>query len=478
MNTHIVGATLLEQLSALQSGKITATDLFEKSQQIAKTVNAKFNYVVTFTELQKNLHSGPLAGIPYALKDIFSTKGILTTASSKILSDYVPVFNSTVFTKLSDAGASLLAKTNLDELAMGGTGMNTATTPALNPYDPTRMTGGSSGGSAGVVASGIVPFAIGSDTGDSVRKPASYCGIVGFKPTWGAISRYGLFPFAPSLDHVGYFTRSVEDAAYLFDILAGHDSKDATSSKHTHQKTFPLTPAVAGKRIAVIKPIVDAVANPLVKANFMKVVEVLKSLGAIVDEVHFDIDLLKAVLPTYMVISSSESTSNNANLDGIKFGPRANGNTIDEVVMNTRTQGFSELVKRRFVLGSYCLSKDHRDELFIRAQKVRRLMVEEQERILANFDVYMAPAAGDIAPTLVSTNNEKLSDQYLIAENYLALSNFSGMPSLTIPSGMVNRMPIGINITGKIFDEKTILEIALGLENALGTKNMKASNVL
>lgn len=471
MVTNYVHETLLSQLKAIKNGEISAQSLFENTLKYAQEIDKKFNYFVTFPNTNKSAANGPLAGIPYALKDNFSTKGILTTASSNILRDYVPVFNATVYEKLSNAGAALIAKTNLDELAMGGTGMNTATTPALNPYDPSRMTGGSSGGSAGAVAAGVVPFALGSDTGDSIRKPAAYCGIVGFKPTWGAISRYGLFPFAPSLDHVGYFTRSVEDAAYLFDILAGHDDKDATSSIRVQNAVYPLNNSIKGKKIAVIKPIIDAVANPLVKANFSKVVELLKGLGAIVTEVSFSIELLKAVLPTYMVISASEATSNNANLDGIKFGPRGEGSTIDEVMMNTRTNGFSELVKRRFVLGSYCLSKDHKEELFLRAQKVRRLLVQEQEKILAHYDVYLAPAAGDIAPTLKSTNNEKLSDQYLIAENYLALSNFSGMPSLTIPSGFVNRMPVGVNLTGRPFDEKTVLEIALALETVLGTKN-------
>lgn len=467
-------ATLLEQLTALKQGQITSQELGQDTLRYLKAVNQRLNYVVTLTHPDSANLQGPLGGIPYALKDIFSTRGIKTTASSHILSDYVPVFDSTVYTKLKTAGAVMVAKSNLDELAMGGTGMNTAQGPALNPYDPLRMTGGSSGGSAGLVASGVVPFAIGSDTGDSVRKPAAFCGIVGMKPTWGAISRYGLFPFAPSLDHVGYFTRSVEDAAYLFDILAGYDTKDATSAKRTYVPTFPLSGDLKGRRIAVIRPIVESVSNPLVKQAFDDVTLQLKAAGATVDYVDFDLDLLKAVLPTYMVISSSEATSNDANLDGVKFGPRGQGLTIDEVILSTRTEGFSELVKRRFVLGSYCLSKEHKDKLFLRAQKVRRLMVERQLEILAQYDVYMAPASGDVAPTLKSTNNEKLSNQYLIAENYLALGNFSGLPSITIPSGFVNGLPIGINLTGRAFDEKTVFEIAFGMEQRLGLKNRSA----
>ncbi len=467
-------ATLLEQLTALRQGQTTTQELVQDTVCYLQDVNQHFNYVVTLTHQESVNLQGALGGIPYALKDIFSTRGIKTTASSNILSDYVPVFDSTVYTKLKNSGAVMIAKSNLDELAMGGTGMNTAHGPALNPYDPLRMTGGSSGGSAGLVASGVVPFAIGSDTGDSVRKPAAFCGIVGIKPTWGAISRYGLFPFAPSLDHVGYFTRSVEDASYLFDILAGYDEKDATSAKRTYAPTFPLKGDLNGRRIAVIQPIVESVSNPLVKQSFEHVVSQLQAAGAIVDRVDFDVNLLKSVLPTYMVISSSEATSNDANLDGIKFGPRGQGQTIDEVILSTRTEGFSELVKRRFVLGSYCLSKEHKDKLFLRAQKVRRLLVERQNEILNHYDVYMAPASGDVAPTLKSTNNEKLSNQYLIAENYLALGNFSGLPSITIPSGFVNGLPIGINLTGRAFDEKTLLEIAFGMERLTGLKNRSA----
>lgn len=470
MNTWI-HATLLDQLHALQTQKITADQLKRDTQDYARTIDAKFHYLVTEVA-PTAIGKGALAGIPYVLKDNFSTRGMLTTASSKILSDYVPLFDATVYQKLTQAGAQLIGKASLDELAMGGTGMNTATVPALNPYDPLRMTGGSSGGSAGMVAAGVVPFAIGSDTGDSVRKPAAFCGIVGFKPSWGAISRFGLFPFAPSLDHVAYFTRSVEDSAYLFDVLAGYDPQDATSAQRQHTPTYPLQPVLKGKRIAVIKPIIDAVTSVDVKTNFANVVAQLRTAGAQVDEVAFDMQLLKAVLPTYMVISSSEATSNNANLDGIKFGPRGEGATIDEVVMKTRTDGFSELVKRRFVLGSYCLSKEHKEELFLRAQQVRRLLVQAQEKILTHYDAYLAPASGDVAPTLKSTNNEKLSDHYLIAENYLALSNFSGMPSITIPTGKVNGLPIGINLTSKVFDEKNVLEIAYGIETLLGTKNM------
>lgn len=466
-----ISQTLLTQLQALREGRITSSDLVAETQREVLTVNKDFNYVVTLTSQETTNPQGPLGGVPYALKDIFSTQGICTTASSNILKDYVPVFDSTVYTKLKNAGAVMVAKANLDELAMGGTGMNTATGPALNPYNPLHMTGGSSGGSAGLVASGVVPFAIGSDTGDSVRKPAAFCGVVGMKPTWGAISRYGLFPFAPSLDHVAYFTRSVEDASYLFDILAGYDEKDATSAKRTYAPTFPLQGNLHGKRLAVIRPIVESVSNPAVRLAFEQALTQFTAAGAIVEWVDFDMNLLKAVLPTYMVISSSEATSNDANLDGIKFGPRGQGETIDDVILATRTEGFSELVKRRFVLGSYCLSKEHKEKLFLRAQKVRRLMVQRQLEILASYDVYLAPASGDIAPTLQSTNNEKLSNQYLIAENYLALGNFSGLPSITIPSGFMNGMPIGINLTGRAFDEKTVFEIAFGMEKLWDLKN-------
>ena len=359
--------------SALKEKKILPSDLVKASIAKAKENQETYNAFVTILdealeyayELDENFEEdNVLYGIPYAAKDNFSTKDILSTGSSNILKNYVPVFDATSITKLNDKKMVLMGKTVLDELAMGGTGLNGHTGPSRNPYDPHYQSGGSSGGSAVAVSLGIVPFALGSDTGDSVRKPASLCGVVGFKPTWGRISRFGVFPFAPSLDHVAYFTRTVKDSAYILEALAGVDYNDATSSlEEVKEYSKDLSLDVKGKKIAVIKEIYDLVTNNDLKSAFENVENELINNGATVSYVNFDIQLLRAILPVYMVISCAEATSNDANLDGIKFGPRENGKTMDEEVFNTRTNGFSELVKRRFVIGSYCLSKKNQDKL-------------------------------------------------------------------------------------------------------------------
>ena len=476
----------IEQLhEALVNKEVTPVELAKLALEKAKQSQTDLNAFVTFLDdATKNAESldatqidNPLFGIPFAIKDNYSTKGILTTASSNILKDYVPVFDAEVVTKLKDSGSVLIAKTVLDELAMGGTGMNGATGIVNNPWSKNRnqMAGGSSAGSAAAVAAGIVPFAIGSDTGDSVRKPAAYCGIVGFKPSWGRISRFGLFPFAPSLDHVAFFTRTVKDSAYVLEALAGGDNKDMTSStKKVEEYSKNLNGELKGVKIALIKNIDNSIKEKDVVNNFNVVVEKAKNAGAIIIEDNIDIRLLKAILPVYQVISCAEATSNNANLDGIKFGPRAEGKTYDDVTTNTRSEGFSELVKRRFVLGSYCLARENQDVLFLRAQKIRHMIVDQLNRILANADVILLPAAGNIAPLFKGAQDEKLSDNYLIAENHLALGNFSGMPSLTLPSGFLHDMPLGVNVMGKAFDEQMVLNVSYGLDQTMNYKNQIA----
>ena len=469
----------------LKEKKVKPSELAMQALEKAKKFQEPYNGFVTIleetVELAKELDdkevTGPLFGIPYAAKDNYSTKGVLSTGSSNILKDYVPVYDATVINKLKKENAILIGKTVLDELAMGGTGLNGHTGKCINPWDKelSRMSGGSSGGSAVAVALGIVPYALGSDTGDSVRKPAAYCGIVGFKPTWGRISRYGVFPFCPSLDHVAYFTRTVKDSAYLLDVLAGFDYHDSTSARiETMKYSDNIKKNINNYKIACIKEIEDSIYDDVVKENIVNVKNKLKELGAIVEDVHMDLALLRAIYPVYMVLSCAEATSNNANLDGIKFGPRAEGKDIDEVVINSRTQGFSELVKRRFVIGSYCLASENKEKLFIRAQKIRRLIVNELNKIYENYDLILCPAAGDIAPKLEGRKTEKLSNEYLIAENHLALGNFAGLPSITIPSGFHKGMPIGVNFMGKSFCEIDVFNVASALEEVLGFKNQVA----
>ena len=389
--------TLEELHSLLVEKKVTPLELTKLA--IEKAKNDTNNAFETICEKEALEFASSLVepevdnvfwGIPYVCKDNYSTKGVLTTASSDILKDYVPVYDATVVNKLKQAKAVLIGKTTMDELAMGGTGTTGHLGLTYNPYDPshTYMVGGSSCGSAAAMAAGIVPFALGSDTGDSVRKPSSYAGLVGFKPSWGRISRYGLFPFAPSLDHVAYFTYSVKDAGYALNLLAGRDNLDATSSnKQVDNYTNNLDGNLLNKKICVLNPIFNAVNDQQVKDAFLNSVELLKKAGATVDFIDFDENLLYAILPTYLVISCSEATSNNANLDGIKFGPREdNLSSYQDVMISSRTKGFSEMIKRRFVLGSYSLYKDNQEELFLKAQRARRAIVNKVNELLLTYD--------------------------------------------------------------------------------------------
>lgn len=419
-----------------------------------------------------NIDTGMLQGIPGVLKDNYNTKGILTTASSKMLADYVPVYNATVVEKLYQAGMCLIGKSSMDELAMGGTNKSALTGPVFNPWDSSRIAGGSSGGSAALVGSGVVPFALGSDTGDSIRKPAGYCGVVGFKPTWGRISRFGVIPYASSLDHVGAFTRNVTDMAIVIEAMAGRDDHDMTSSQnevpHYYQN---LNPDIKKIKIAVLKTVSDEIRNEEIKKNFEQVINVCKSLGAKVEEVEMPVHLMKALLPTYTIISNAEATSNHSCLDGIKYGNRQPGKSTDDIMIQSRTDGFGSHIKRRFILGNLALATENQERMFRKAQRVRRLVVEELNKIYQDYDIILTPNSGSIAPLLNEANDDRLSDEYLILENHLALGNFAGTPSLTLPSGFVAGMPIAINLMGRLFEEQTVLNVALALETVLGFKN-------
>jgi len=413
-------------------------------------------------------------GVPYLLKDNFSTKGIPTTASSNVLNGYVPLFDATVELKLKAAKAVLIGKTTLDELAMGGTGTTGHLGKTFNPWDPTqeRMIGGSSCGSAAAVASSIVPFSLGSDTGDSVRKPASFAGLVGMKPTWGRISRYGLFPFAPSLDHVGFFTRNAMDSALLLDLLSGRDEHDSTSSFRPVEKyESKIGQPIKGLKIAVIKEITDSISNKKLSFSFSKSLDALAKDGAEIEYVSFGRDLLESIYATYIVISCAEATSNDANLDGIKFGPYYGGKTYQEVMYNARTKGFSELIKRRFVIGSFALMRENQDVLFLRAQKNRAKIVERTNAILKDHDFIFVPAASGVAPKF-SDSGDRLSDEYLIADNHLALGNFAGLPSITMPLSLIDNLPVGVNIMGRAFEETKIYQIASAFEKISGLEGL------
>jgi len=482
--------TIEEIRDCLKSGKVTSEELTKEAIEKAKLYQNSFNSFVTVTEdyanekLENlnNIEDNMLKGIPYALKDNFSTKDVLTTASSNILKDYVPFFDATCVEKLHNSGAIMIGKTVLDELAMGGTGTTGHTGVVKNPWDSNRLIGGSSAGSAAAVAAGIVPYSIGSDTGDSIRKPASYGGIVGYKPTYGLISRFGLFAFASSMDHVGCFTRSVKDVGIVLDSMKGKDSKDMTSLDSSNINFYEnINGNVKGKKLFYIKEILDrdnykdemdeeleSILN-----NFDEILEKCKSLGMEVEEVSINKEILKAIFPTYITISCAEATSNNSNLTGIIFGPRGEGNSIDEIMFNARTKGFSELIKRRFVLGSYILQKENQERLFLNAGRIRRLIVEKMTELFKTYDGLILPSALSIAPTFQSETLDKLSDRYLF-DNHMAIGNFGGFPSITIPSGFVNNMPIGINITSGVKKDLDTLNIAYAIESTMNYKGQIA----
>ena len=477
--------SLREIHQALLNNEVTPLDLVKESISLAKNdKNNAFEYIcekeaiAAVNRLDNSKRGNLLYGIPVVIKDNYSTKDIPTTASSNILKGYVPVFSSEVVLRLENEGAIVIGKTTMDELAMGGSGTNGHLGITFNPWDKshTRIIGGSSSGSAAAISSGIVPISIGSDTGDSVRKPASYAGLVGFKPTWGRISRFGLFPFACSLDHVAYFTRNVFDSAYLLNVLAGRDDKDSSSSfNKIDDYTAKLDESLKGKRIAVIKEISESISDKDILSKFNETAALLRKEGAIVEEVSINSKLLKAIYPTYIIISSAEATSNYACLDGIKFGNRIEGDSYEEMVKNTRTQGFAAYAKRRFVIGSYSLLKENQHDLFLRAQKCRRLIVNAFSDVLKNYDVIFSPASPSIAPLIKSSKNA-ISDEYLIADNYMAFANMGGFPSITIPIGFKENMPFGGNLTANIFQESKLLNIANILENLTGLSNLVSND--
>ena len=475
------GKSIVELREELEKGKTTPEELFDKATKLARYFQDDYNSFVTIIDKFKYKdRDSKINGIPYALKDNFSTSGILTTASSNILKDYVPVYDATVYKKLKSAGGVLVGKTVLDELAMGGTGTTGHTGVVKNPWNKECMIGGSSAGSAAAVALGIVPFAIGSDTGDSVRKPASLGGVVGFKPTYGRISRYGLFAFASSLDHVGIFTRNVRDCAIVTDIIKGKDINDMVTLNNDNKVYSDLIDNdIKGKKLFYIKEICgkdtykevgDEVLNKTIE-DFHKTLDKLKEEGFIIEEVSMDKALLEAIYPTYMCISCAEATSNNSNLTGIQFGPRGDGNSVEEIMFDARTKGFSELIKRRFILGSYILQRENQEKLFLNAQRVRHMIVDKMNEFFEKYDGMIAPCSGGPAAKFDATS-EKLSARYLILENHLAIGNFGGFPSITLPYTMVNDMPVGINITGRVREDDVVLNIANYVEKVTGLKDI------
>ena len=467
----------------LKNNKVTSEELIKESLIKSNEVNEKYNAFVTIIDDAKpeKITDNLLSGIPYGVKDNYSTKGILSTGSSNTLKDYIPFFDATAIEKLNKAGAVKVNKTAMDEFGMGGTGTTAHTGIIRNPWDPKRMCAGSSSGSAAAVASGVYPYALGSDTGDSIRKPAAYCGIVGYKPTYGMISRYGLFAFASSLDHCGVLTRSVKDAAIVVDNMKGIDKNDMTTWESSNINLYKsCTGEVKGKKLCYIKEIVDKnryknASEELLEHldNYYKTIEKVKELGIQVDEVSVDEKLLNALASVYVVISCAEATSNMSNLTGIIFGPRGEGNNYIDMIKDHRTKGFSPLIKRRFVIGSYVLQKENQEKYFKNAQRVRRLLVDKWKEIFKDCDGVILPVGTGPAKLLEGSKNI-LDENTQVLEEHLQIGNFGGFPSITIPSGFVEGMPVSINITGRIKEDSLVLNMANIIEKELGYKNQYA----
>lgn len=455
-----------------QDIKTRCNEAYEKVVAYQDKLNATIT-AIDPKDIDYDKLEGKLKGIPVALKDNVSTKGIKTTAASRILDNYYPVYDATIVEKLRKEGAVFVAKASMDELAMGGSNLTSMIGPCHNPYDLNRISGGSSGGSAVLVASGAVSVAIGSDTGDSVRKPAGYCGVVGVKPTYGRISRYGIIPYASSLDHVGYFTRNIKDASLVLEVLAGRDDHDMTSSfEKVDEYSKLLNSNVEGKKILVFDNVIENIREDIIINSFNNVIKGLEEKGAVIKHVRFDDKLMKALFPTYFIIANAEATANHSNLDGIRFGHRVDGNTMEEIMINTRTRGFSSFIKQRFVVGSYSLFEENQERLLKKAQRVRRLIVDEVMKELKDADCLIAPASGNVAPLIKGNKSDELAPEYLIAENHLVIGNFGGLPSLTQPMGFKDNLPFGVNITCNPFKEADMFNIALAIEEITGLKDL------
>ena len=481
--------SITEIHEALKNGEVTSEELVKESLDKSHKVQEEYNAFVTILDDAKGgeVTDSLLSGIPYGIKDNYSTKGILSTGSSNTLKDYVPFFDATAVKNLYEAGAIPVNKTVLDEFGMGGTGTTGHTGKVLNPWDKTRMCSGSSAGSAAAVAAGVYPYALGSDTGDSIRKPAGFCGIVGYKPTYGMISRYGLFPFASSLDTCGVLTRSVQDAAIVVDAMKGIDINDMTSwdSSNIHLNDN-LDSNVKGKKLFYIKEICNINNYPKASKelkeyfeSFHNTIKKYEELGVTVEPVSFDEALLKALPSVYVVISCAEATSNMSNLTGFIFGPRGEGKNYAEMMKDHRTKGFSPLIKRRFIIGSYVLQAENQDRYFKNAQRVRRLIVDKMKECYKKYDGMISPVDTGIAKKFENDNDMLEGDTgYLsVLEEQLQIGNFGGFPSIVIPNGKINGLPTGVCITCNCYEDQLTLNLAYALESTMDYKNQIAEEV-
>ncbi len=477
--TELLGMSALELGAAIRSGRTTAVAAAETVLEQIERQDKNYNCYVTVDgenavkkagEIQKRIEAGeltgPLAGVPVALKDNLCTKGLRTTCSSRILENFVPAFSAQAVLNLEKAGAVVLGKTNMDEFAMGSTTETSYFGVTKNPENPEHVPGGSSGGSAAAVAAQECFFALGSDTGGSIRQPASYCGVVGMKPTYGRVSRYGLIAYGSSLDQIGPLTKNVEDCAAVLEVLASYDKKDSTSLKREDTDfTAALTEDVRGMRIGIPQDYFKEGLDGEVRAAVLEAAGVLKRKGAIVEE--FDLSLVDYAIPAYYTIASAEASSNLERFDGIKYGFRAGGEKgLNGMYRKTRSQGFGPEVKRRIMLGSFVLSSGYYDAYYLKALRVKAMIKEAFDRAFAKYDCILGPVAPTTAPRL----GDSLSDpmKMYLSDIYTISVNLAGLPGISIPCGADSRgLPIGVQLIGNCYQEKKLFKIAYTYEQSV-----------
>ncbi len=472
--------TAVELSAAIREKKVTVREAVEASLDAIAKREESLNCYVTVDregalqradEVQKKIDdgtlTGPLAGVPVAVKDNMCTKGMLTTCSSKILGNFVPTFTADAVIRLEEAGAVILGKTNMDEFAMGSTTETSAYGVTRNPWNEGHVPGGSSGGSAAAVAAGECFFALGSDTGGSIRQPASFCGVVGMKPTYGTVSRYGLIAYGSSLDQIGPLCKDVTDCAAILEIIAGHDPKDSTSMKRDDTDfTSALQEDVAGMKIGIPRDYFGEGLDPEVKASVLAAAELLKAKGAVVEE--FDLSLVDYAIPAYYTIAAAEASSNLERFDGIKYGYRAEDcEELHKMYKKTRSQGFGAEVKRRIMLGSFVLSSGYYDAYYLKALRVKALIKKAFDDAFSRYDVILGPAAPTTAPELGKSLQDPI--QMYLGDIYTISVNLAGLPGITVPCGVDSKgLPIGVQLIGDCFREKKLLRMAYTYEKARG----------
>ncbi len=464
--SEALSLTAAEAVARIRAGEIDAAELWHgyRERAVADECNC-FTWVAPDGELPAVDREAPLAGVPVAVKDLFCTAGVPSQAGSRILEGYRPPYTATSVARLTGAGAPLLAKTNQDEFAMGSSTENSAYGPTLNPWDRTRVPGGSSGGSAAAVAAGSAPWAIGTDTGGSIRQPAALCGIVGLKPTYGAVSRYGMIAFASSLDQCGPLTRDVTDAALLLGAMAGRDPCDSTSVGLPEPIATPTRTDLRGVRLGVPEELTGEGIEPGVLESFHATLDLARELGATVDACR--LPHAPHALSAYYLIAPAEASSNLARYDGVRYGFRAEGAPdLLSMYTQTRSQGFGTEVKRRIMLGTYALSSGYYDAYYGRAQKVRTRISEDFKAAWERFDFIATPTAPSVAFELGAKTDDPLA-MYLNDFCTVPMS-LAGIPGISIPSGLSDGLPVGFQLAGPAFSESALLDAAFAVEQAIG----------